>query len=320
VNYEDTLLQAAEGVWLKCMGVTKGDAVLVVTDTELSDLGRHFVQAALTLGCDTVLAEMPPRSMHGQEPPAAVAAAMLEVDAALLVTSKSLSHTDARAKATERGVRMASMPMLTAEIVRGPLLSDYSVIKAETEDVAGRLTAAREVRISTPAGTELRLSLEGRQGLADTGVLTEAKAFGNLPAGEGYIAPMEGVGDGVLVVDGVMAGVGPVSTPIVMKVQDGTVTEITGGEEAESLRRMLDEAGENAYKIAEFGIGTNPLATLMGSPLVDEKVKGTVHVALGDNAHMGGTQSSNIHVDGILKNPTVELDGHVIMVDGKYVA
>jgi leucyl aminopeptidase (aminopeptidase T) len=319
VKYEDALLNAAEGVWQKCMGAAKGESLLVVTDTELSDLGRHFVQAGLSLGCETLLMEMPPRSMHGEEPPAAVGAAMLAVDAALLVTSKSLSHTDARARATERGVRMASMPMLTADIVRGPLLSDYSEIKVETEAIARRLTAAREVHVTSPAGTDLRLTLEGREGLADTGALYEPAAFGNLPAGEAYIAPREEMGDGVLVIDGVMAGVGPVKEPIVMKVQAGTVTEIAGGEEAAALRRMLDEAGENAWKIAEFGIGTNPLATLMGSPLVDEKVKGTVHVALGDNAHMGGVQSSNIHVDGLIKNPTVELDGSVIMADGKYV-
>ena len=80
---------------------------------------------------------------------------------------------------------------------------------------------------------------------------------------------------------------------------------------------MLEEAGPKARNLAEFGIGTNPNARLIGNVLEDEKVLGTCHIALGDNSTFGGKVRAGIHVDGIFLRPTVELDGKIIMKKGK---
>jgi leucyl aminopeptidase (aminopeptidase T) len=71
--------------------------------------------------------------------------------------------------------------------------------------------------------------------------------------------------------------------------------------------------------VAEFGIGTNYKAKLTGVILEDEKVMGTIHIALGDNISMGGIVSVPSHLDGLVKNPTVEVDGNIIMKNGKFI-
>jgi len=78
----------------------------------------------------------------------------------------------------------------------------------------------------------------------------------------------------------------------------------------------VDKHGQAGRNIAELGIGTNDQAKITGLILEDEKVMGTVHIALGDNMSMGGTVSVQSHLDGLIKKPTVYLDGRVIMEKG----
>ena len=120
----------------------------------------------------------------------------------------------------------------------------------------------------------------------------------------------------MMVVDGAMAGVGKVKKPIRMRVKDGFVVEISGGPEATKLQKLLEPVGQLAYNVAELGVGTNDKAKIIGSVLEDEKVLGTVHMAIGDNMSMGGKVSVPSHLDGIMMKPTLEVDGRVIMKDG----
>jgi leucyl aminopeptidase (aminopeptidase T) len=242
---------------------------------------------------------------------------MLEADVVLMATSKSLSHTRARKEANNRGARVASLPGLTEEVMARTLSSGYGHIADLCRLYAAKITGAREVRITTAKGTDLIFSLEGRMGVADTGLLHAPGAFGNLPAGEAYIAPLEGTAQGILVVDGSMAGVGLIQEPIKIKVENGLATEITGGEEAKKLNALMEKHGQKARNIAELGIGLNDQAKITGVVLEDEKALGTIHIALGDNSTFGGTVEVDSHLDGIVLNPTVTVDGEVIIENGK---
>ena len=114
-----------------------------------------------------------------------------------------------------------------------------------------------------------------------------------------------------------MAGIGVVKNPIKITVEKGYATKITGGTEARKLVKMLSKFGKKGRNIAELGIGTNDKVKLSGNLLEDEKVLGTVHIALGNNKSMGGNISVPIHVDGVIKKPTVYFDGKIIMKNGK---
>jgi len=299
------------------MGTKPGERVLIVTDTILQDLGKIFFQQAKNLETEAMLMEMVPRLSNGEEPPAAVAAAMQEADVVLLVTEKSLSHTRARRKANEQGARIASLPGLTREMMARALNADYEQIGILSESISDLLTKGRRARLTTPAGTDLLFDLTGREGHPDTGVYRDQGMFGNLPAGEAYIAPVEGTTQGILVVDGSMAGIGKLKHPITIHIQDGYADEILGGEEAEQLNALLQPHGKKGRNIAELGIGTNQQALLTGEVLEDEKILGTVHVALGDNHTIGGIVEVPSHLDGVILSPTLEIDGKIIMAEGR---
>jgi leucyl aminopeptidase (aminopeptidase T) len=179
------------------------------------------------------------------------------------------------------------------------------------------VTGHRVARVTTKLGTDITMSIEGRTCHEDTGIVTSRGTYTNLPAGEGYLAPVEGTAEGKMVIDGSCAGVGVVSEPIVIEVADGFATTMTGGRAADELLGLVSKFGKDARNIAELGIGTNDQARLSGIILEDEKVMGTVHIALGDNISMGGKVSVPSHLDLIIKEPTLLIDGTELIKDGK---
>lgn len=302
-----------------CMQAKQGEEVLIVTDDAKLDIGSALYDAAKDLGCKPALMIMPPRSRNGEEPPTCVAEAMKHADIVLCPTSKSLSHTDARQNACINGARIATLPGITEDCMARTLGADYAAIKARTERLVEAFNSSETIRITAPAGTDVTMSVKGRHFGPDTGVITEKGDFGNLPAGEAYIAPLEGTAQGVVVIDGAMAGYGVPKVPIVMEIIGGFATKITGPEDIDRLNAMLDPLGMPARNIAELGIGTNDKAIITGLVLEDEKVMGTIHIAIGDNSHMGGVVSVSSHLDGIVKSPTVWADGRLIMKDGEFM-
>lgn len=301
-----------------CLGVKAGEDVLVICDERTLDMGRAFFRAARQLDAEPVLLVKGEGVLDGEEPSGPVAAAMLQADVVVMPTTHSLSHTRARREACARGVRIASMPGVTAEMMAKTFRADYEEVARRTRTLAGLLTRAREARILSDCGTDITMSLEGREGHADTGLLLTPGSFGNLPAGEAYIAPVEGTAEGVVVIDGSLLDE-RVDQPVRVWLEGGRAVRIEGGRVAAELRRLLEEVGEGAANLAELGIGTNDLATVSGNVLEDEKVLGTVHVAFGDNASMGGRVQVPLHVDGIIMSPTVFLDGEVILRNGVLV-
>jgi leucyl aminopeptidase (aminopeptidase T) len=297
------------------LGIKKGETVLIVTDDNKLKIAEAIERAAKKLSSEVLLLKMSPRAQHAEEPPKAVSEAMKRADVVIIPTTKSLSHTDARKAACKAGARVASMPGITQQMFRkGGLKADYSKIKRISEKVATRLTGAKEVRIKTWEGCDFTARLSGRKGVADTGIITKKGAFGNLPAGEGFIAPVEKKSQGTLVFDGSFAGLGVLTHPLKITVEKGKATKIEG--DRGKLKKMLT----NGDNIAEVGIGTNPKAKLIGNVLEDEKVMGTAHVAFGDNHTFGGKIKANVHLDGIIKRPDIYLDSTKIMENGRFVS
>ena len=314
-------LQSAAMIAVRdCMGVKSGEQVLVVTDEPMRTLGYALRQAARDLGADVFVVEMLPRRTNGEEPPDPVAQFMREVDVVLCPTSKSLTHTDARRAASAQGVRVATLPGVTEEIMVRCMNADYHRIAARTAALCERLGRTSVVRVKAPGGTNIVLPVAGRKAHASSGLFREDGQWGNLPTGEAYLAPLEGQSRGVVVVDGSMAGVGMMREPIRIVVEDGYATDISGGEEARRLIELLQPHGRDGRNVAEFGIGTNDKAILTGAIIEDEKVMGTIHIAFGDNKSMGGSVRVASHLDGLVTKPSVWVDDDRIMEDGKLLA
>lgn len=301
-----------------CMNVKEDEEVLTVGDTNNLRIAQSFAIIATSLGAESSIIIMGPRATHGNEPPKTVAKAMLGADVVMMPTSTSLTHTDAREVATKNGARIASMPGINEKILEVAMKADYEGIKERCGSLVDKVSNGSKVTITTEKGTNLRLNIKGRSWIADTGILHEPGDFGNLPAGEVYCPPVENEGNGTIIVDTAMAGVGVLSELIRIKFANGRIVSIDGGSEADKLKTTLKEADANAFKIAELGIGANPEVKPMGNSLVDEKIMGTVHIGLGDNLHMGGKQGSKIHLDAVISEPNLELDGDLILRNGKW--
>lgn len=317
MNTNRNIVEAAKKLIIDCMGTKKNEQLLIVGDDKTSELAYGFVMAGRECGFITTYVEAP--SQTKGEPPEPVSAAMANANVEFLLTSMSYSHVNARIAASDKGARIASMPMMNTNIAENYLNADYPFIKKVSEQLANMLNTAKVVRVVTDKGTDVTLYIEGRPCHADTGDLTEAGALGNLPAGEAYIAPLENAGDGKIIVDGCIAYLGPVEDDVILTLNDGRITAIEGNKSASALKEFLADKDEEAWGIAEFGIGTNPGTKIIGHPLVDEKVWGTIHIAFGMNASMGGTRQSNIHYDCIINSPTVWIDGQLVLDHGEHV-
>jgi aminopeptidase len=300
-----------------CMGLKPGEKVLVITDEPLRTIGYALWKAAKDLGNEVLLIEILPRASNGAEPPPEVAELMKMVDVVLCPTSKSLTHTDSRRAASAKGVRVGTLPGVTEQIMIRCMNADYNKIAQRTFALCKLLEKASTVRVTAPAGTDITMPIKGRTAHSSSGLFREKGQWGNLPTGEAYLAPVEGQSEGVVVVDGSMAMVGMVKTPIRIQVKKGYAEDISGGEEAQRLIALLEPHGKDARTVAEFGIGTNDKAILTGIILEDEKVMGTIHIAFGDNKSMGGSVRVASHLDGLITHPTVWLDETMIMNNGK---
>lgn len=290
------------------MGARRGESVLIVSDTTTDrDIAESLFEAARDAGCEAQIIIMAPRTRHGEEPTRVVASAMRSADIILAPTTKSLTHTQARIEACRAGARIASMPGITRPMmVSGGMTADYACIRDEAGRMSRVLRDSRTVRITTQLGTDISFDVMGCRWHEDTGICHEPGCGTNLPAGELYIAPRNA--GGTFVVDGSMSGLGILESPLTFIVENRYVVEIRG-KCAPELKKMLDAVGKNAYNVAELGIGINPNSALIGNVLEDEKVGGTVHVALGDNSMFGGDIVAGIHLDGIIRAPSVYVDG-----------
>jgi leucyl aminopeptidase (aminopeptidase T) len=313
------LRAAARTALLDCMALSEDESLLIVTDEPLREIGWAFFTAGKELCGDTSIVEITPRSGHGTEPPGTVAAAMAAADVVVMPTSTSFTHTAARRAASAAGSRVATMPGIQLETLLRCLNADYRKIAERTVEVSRLLTKASVARLSSAAGTDITIPIKGIEAISSTGLMRKQGQWGNLPSGESYLMPREGASEGVVVVDGSMAGIGLLEggETITLLVDGGYVTGIEGKQAARKLETLLEPFGKPGRNLAELGVGTNHAAKVIGAILEDEKVMGTVHVALGNNVSMGGTVDVKVHLDGIILAPTLELDGKPLMIDGQ---
>jgi leucyl aminopeptidase (aminopeptidase T) len=307
--------RAVKTVVRQCMGVQPGEDVLVICNPVTEEIGALMRIEAQGDGADATLAVISERESAAAEPPQAVAAAMAAADVVLAPTIQSLSHTAARKAASEAGVRIGTLPGVTEEMLSRLMTGDLKEIRRRGWAVVTALNRGAEVRITCPHGSDLRIGIEGRLGIVDAGELGNRGAFGNLPCGEGFIAPVEGTTEGTLVVDGSIAGVGLLDTPVSLTIREGHLIEATGSDGAK-LMELLTAHGPDGTNVAELGIGTNEEAILTGNILEDEKIFGTCHVAFGASAAIGGTVQVPVHLDCVVLEPTVEINGEAIANGG----
>lgn len=314
------LAAIAHRVMASYLGVKAGERVLIVTDTRTSSsLPMALGGQALALGAEPVVTIMAPRSRSGVEPPEPVAAAMLEADVVVSVASTSMYHTEAKGAAQRKGVRGCfNAPSGEDAWIRGAMTADFLKVREVSERLADRLRGRRTIRVTSPAGTDLIASIEGREPKGWlTGICRNPGEVSAYPGGEVSLPPVEGTARGRVVIEHVMTDLGLLSSPITWIVEGGQVVAIEDGPDARRLEAHV-EGVANARNIGEIGIGMNPAARLTSDITESKKKLGTAHVAMGDSAgEYGGTVVSDVHLDGMVLDATIEVDGGVVVDRGE---
>jgi len=244
-------------------------------------------------------------------------------DVVVALANNSTSHTQFRFLVNAAGGRFASLPHFDPEMFFTSMRVDWHALAERTKRLAAAVNEATEILLETPNGTRMRFGKAGRQAKGDDGILTAPGSFGNLPAGEVYLAPLEGTSEGVMVVE-----YGPTRkllTPLELVVHNGMVTGIRGDDPVRSWLEERFAESEKNRNIAELGIGTNDRATRPDNILEAEKILGTIHIALGDNSGFGGTVQTPFHEDYVFYRPTLTAkaaDGssRVLLRDGTLLA
>lgn len=224
-------------------------------------------------------------------------------DVVVALANNSTSHTRFRFLVNAAGGRFASLPHFDPEMFFTSMCVDWHALAERTEQLAAAVNDATEILVETPNGTRMRFGKACRKAQGDDGILTAAGSFGNLPAGEVYLAPLEGTSEGVMVVE-----YGPtrkLSSPLELVVRNGMVTGIRGDDPLRDWLESRFAESEKNRNIAELGIGTNDRATRPDNILEAEKILGTIHIALGDNSGFGGTVQTPFHEDYVFYHPTL---------------
>jgi leucyl aminopeptidase (aminopeptidase T) len=306
----------------RCLAVRAGEQVLLLTDEGTDDgVVAGLVDGIAARGAVPVVTTMPVPDLPGAEPPGAVAAAMLQAGAVIELTSLFVGSSAARRAATAAGVRYLAMPGVRVDTFRddGPLAVDFDAIRGGAERVGAAWGEASAFRLTTPGGTDLRGSVQGRPGRVLHGLAREPGDYMAPPDIEAGTAPVEGTAEGTVVIDAdlLFMGQGPLPSPVVLTFAGGRMVAADGAE-AGRLQEMLDRCrDERMGNLAEVSMAFNPSGRVCGVAMETESALGTAHVALGNSIAYGGTVDAIAHLDCVMRDATLELDGRPVMVAGE---
>lgn len=287
-----------------CLGLAAGERFTVLADDAALERALAMHAEARRLGAESTLVLQHPLP-HNAALDGRVVAVLGASDVIVGVCERSISHADATRRALARGARVVSMGAATEDVLRRLLGDGIDAVGARSRTIARALSTARTARITCPLGTDVELTLEGRSAVADDGDLRAPGSLGNMPFGEGFIAPTGGEG---VVVPTIIAGYGRLAETTVLEVRDGRLAGATGAA-GRSLCAALDRHGPAGRNLAELGIGAHHAARLTDSIVEGEKALGSAHVAFGASASFGGTVSVAVHVDCVVADAAISLDG-----------
>lgn len=318
---EVRMAKTAKMIMESVLDIRAGEKLLIITDTERPPtITKVLAVAGQIAGADTVIVTMSPTGMSGIEPPAIVAAAMLAADAIVNQTSHSLTHTNAQRAAVAKGARVCNIRNVNEDMmIRGGISADYIEVKRISDMLVDIINQGELVHLTTSEGTDIKFSIKGRRGYSLSGFATNPGEFSGLPDGEAACAPLEGTAEGVIVNPYLIEDIDVVKDPIRIEIKNGLVQTVEGGREAQELLKVLQKAGDAGRNIAEFAFGTNPACRIIGRSREDKKKLGTAHIAIGDSKSLGGTIDCYMHMDIMFLEPTIVVDGKLIVKDGQVV-
>ena len=314
-----------------CLAIQPSEKVTLITDRECVDIAASLAAEITAIGAPFrafVLEDEATRPLPAL--PASIAADMETSQVSIFAVHVQPNELKSRMQMTDivnrRRMRHAHMVNINRQIMLEGMRADYQKVDRLSTAVLGLVSKAREIRATTPAGSDFTAILNPEYKWLKTSGLISPDKWGNLPGGEVFTTP--GEVNGTFVIDGVVGDYlcerfGSLEqTPLTVRIRANRLTE------AYSQNRELEEAfwqythtDENSDKVGEFAIGTNiELSHVIGNILQDEKFPG-IHIAFGNpyGAHTGADWYSSTHIDVVGTRFDIWVDDQQIMRDGSFL-
>jgi aminopeptidase len=330
-TFDRELSPGARNAIRVCLGVKATERVTVITDRESEEIAASLIREIEELGAANaafILEDIAPRPLTGL--PLVIAADMERSDVSILAIHVQPNELKSRMELTDivnrRRMRHAHMVNITRQIMLEGMRADYQRVDRLSRKVIDLVSVAREIRATTPAGSDFRATLNpGYRWIKTSGLISPDK-WGNLPGGEVFTTP--GEVNGTVVIDGV---VGDYLCERFGSLADAPLTVVVRNNrlvDAHSDNSTLREAfwsythtDENSDRVGEFAIGTNiELTHVIGNILQDEKFPG-IHLAFGNpyGAHTGADWYSSTHIDVVGTRFDIWVDEQPIMKNGRFL-
>ena len=313
--------------WLvnHCGALKPQEKTLIICNQSTFEVAALLFDAARAISSNVFLHMIPDISMHGEEPHSITASLMFQSDVIFCFTVNSLAHSKARFDATESGARYLSLPDYSIGLLASPaLLTNFEELEPEAIKLSGVLDRGSLVRLTSDKGTDLEFSIANRKGNCASGIVREKGSLGSPPDSEVNIAPIETSCNGKIVIDGSIPHekLGTLSNSVILEFKDGRVVNVSCDDQTveQQIINLFDESGVKSRILGEFGIGLNPNAKLSGIMLIDEGARGTIHLGIGSNSTIGGTNTVPFHLDFVTTKQTVFVDEVQLMENGSIIS
>ncbi|MBW2984240.1 aminopeptidase [Candidatus Woesearchaeota archaeon] len=325
-----------KNIFIPCLNV-KDEKVLIIGDKGLKNrrvapvlsAGYYLAAESLRLNTKVVLQNIKSRGQQADEDVIWALENLEQGSVVIINGSDKLGSLEDLGKSFRKlcikknfrfvsAMSLGCLPTKHVDSIISAINVNYKPLQTQQEKIKEILDQGEDIHIKTNAGTDLHCNVKGMKAVSADGAYLSPGSGGNLPAGEVYI-PINGKRvEGKVVIDGSSRThkyTTLIKKPITLKIEDGSITEVEGSEEAKKLERTLNWAASKSKhpnvvrRIGEFGVGVNPKARIIGSTGIDEKTLGTAHVGIGSNYWFGGSIYSIIHLDQVFKDPVIKVDG-----------
>ncbi|MEM2136678.1 MAG: aminopeptidase [Candidatus Methanomethylicia archaeon] len=321
-NIEERVNRVSKLIINKLLAVRENEKIMIVVDEDSEMImAKALFNEAMNAKATPIITMIPSSWKSHTTLPKPIQASLEYVDVVIGMTKKTAAPSyDPEVARLLRDKRIRYMSMVLRPLdnyISGAALANYDEVYSYAKKLAEFMRGER-IKVTTKLGTNIEANVKGSRVIIEAGFAIKPGESAAFSDGEVSYTPIEGTANGIVIVDGPIAYMGKPIEPIKIVVKDGRVVEVTGGKEAEKLLEMIRNT-PNLDNFAEFGIGVNKNARLNDYWQEEKKAYGNLHIALGDNIYYGGKVKCDIHMDLVVYKPRVEIDGKVIVENGRLV-
>ncbi|MEM2183842.1 MAG: aminopeptidase [Candidatus Methanomethylicia archaeon] len=321
-SIEERINKISKLIVNKLISVNENENVMIIIDED-SELimVKALFNEVINSKATPIIVTIPSNWKSHTTLPKPVQASLEYVDVVIGMTKKTAAPSydpEVARLLKDKKIRYMSMVLRPLDnYINGAALADYEEVYSDAKRLS-ELMRGNRIKVTTKLGTNIEAIIKGSRIIIEAGFATKPGESAAFSDGEVSYTPIEGTANGIVIVDGPIAYIGKPSEPLKLIIRNGRVIDINGGREAMELINMIKKT-PNLDNLAEFGIGVNKAARLNGYWQEEKKAYGNLHIALGDNIYYGGKTKCDIHMDLVIYKPTVEVDGRIIVKEGKLI-